>query len=83
MDIGAIFFTLAVVTLVGMYVGQPYIQRRGRRGQYHQQYATGDGTATQACCDQGFTHNYWVEETSAMPLLLRRYSPQHSKRPAG
>jgi hypothetical protein len=31
MDIGAIFFTLAVVTLVGMYVGQPYIQRRGRR----------------------------------------------------
>ena len=30
MDIGAIFFTLAVVTLVGMYVGQPYIQRRGR-----------------------------------------------------
>ena len=31
MDLGAIFFTLAVVTLVGMYVGQPYIQRRGRR----------------------------------------------------
>jgi hypothetical protein len=31
MDIGAIFFTLAVVTLVGMYVGQPFIQRRGRR----------------------------------------------------
>ena len=31
MDIGAIFFTLAVITLVGMYVGQPYIQRRGRR----------------------------------------------------
>ena len=31
MDIGAIFFTLAVVTLVGMYVGQPYIQRRRRR----------------------------------------------------
>jgi hypothetical protein len=31
MEIGAIFFTLAVVTLVGMYVGQPYIQRRGRR----------------------------------------------------
>jgi rubrerythrin len=31
MDIGAIFFALAVVTLVGMYVGQPYIQRRGRR----------------------------------------------------
>ena len=31
MDIGAIFFILAVVTLVGMYVGQPYIQRRGRR----------------------------------------------------
>ena len=31
MDIGAIFFTLAVVTLVGMYVGQPYLQRRGRR----------------------------------------------------
>ena len=31
MDIGAIFFTLAVVTLVGLYVGQPYIQRRGRR----------------------------------------------------
>jgi hypothetical protein len=30
MDIGAIFFTLAVVTLVGMYVGQPYLQRRGR-----------------------------------------------------
>ena len=30
MDIGAIFFILAVVTLVGMYVGQPYIQRRGR-----------------------------------------------------
>ena len=31
MDIGAIFFTLAVITLVGMYIGQPYIQRRGRR----------------------------------------------------
>lgn len=31
MEIGAIFFTLAVITLVGMYVGQPYIQRRGRR----------------------------------------------------
>jgi len=31
MDLGAIFFTLAVLTLVGMYVGQPYIQRRGRR----------------------------------------------------
>lgn len=31
MDIGAIFFILAVVTLVGMYVGQPLIQRRGRR----------------------------------------------------
>jgi len=31
MEIGAIFFTLAVVTLVAMYVGQPYIQRRGRR----------------------------------------------------
>ena len=30
MEIGAIFFILAVVTLVGMYVGQPYIQRRGR-----------------------------------------------------
>ncbi|MBN1450998.1 MAG: zinc ribbon domain-containing protein [Anaerolineales bacterium] len=30
MDIGAIFFILAVVTLVGMYVSQPYIQRRGR-----------------------------------------------------
>lgn len=31
MEIGAIFFALAVVTLVGMYVGQPFIQRRGRR----------------------------------------------------
>jgi rubrerythrin len=31
MDIGAIFFTLAVITLVGMYVGQPFIQHRGRR----------------------------------------------------
>lgn len=31
MDLGAIFFALAVVTLVGMYVGQPYIQHRGRR----------------------------------------------------
>jgi rubrerythrin len=31
MDIGAIFFILAVVTLVAMYVGQPYIRRRGRR----------------------------------------------------
>ncbi len=31
MDIAAIFFTLAVITLVGMYIGQPYIQRRGRR----------------------------------------------------
>ena len=31
MDIGAIFFTLAVVTLAGMYIGQPYIQRRGHR----------------------------------------------------
>ena len=31
MDIGAIFFTLAVVALVGMYVGQPFIQRRGQQ----------------------------------------------------
>ena len=31
MELGAIFFTLAVVTLVGMYVGQPYLVRRGRR----------------------------------------------------
>lgn len=31
MDIGAIFLLLALMTLVGMYVGQPYIQRRGRR----------------------------------------------------
>jgi len=31
MELGAIFFTLAVITLVGMYVGQPFIQRRGRR----------------------------------------------------
>ena len=41
MDIGAIFFTLAVVTLVGMYVGQPFIQRRGRRAtQEDQEYST-------------------------------------------
>ena len=31
MDIGAIFFILAVVTLAGMYISQPYIKRRGRR----------------------------------------------------
>lgn len=31
METGAIFFTLAVITLVGMYVGQPFIQQRGRR----------------------------------------------------
>jgi rubrerythrin len=31
MDLGAIFFALGLVVLVGMYVGQPYIQRRGRR----------------------------------------------------
>lgn len=31
MDIGAIFFILAVLTLVGMYLGQPFIQPRGRR----------------------------------------------------
>ncbi len=29
--IGAIFFVLAVLTLVGMYVGQPFMQRRSRR----------------------------------------------------
>lgn len=41
MDIGAIFFTLAVVALVGMYVGQPYIQRRGRRAtQEDHEYST-------------------------------------------
>ena len=41
MDLGAIFFTLAVVTLVGMYVGQPYIQRRGRRAtQEDHEYST-------------------------------------------
>jgi len=41
MDIGAIFFTLAVVTLVGMYVSQPYIQRRGRRAtQEDHEYST-------------------------------------------
>jgi rubrerythrin len=37
MDIGAIFFTLAVITLVGMYVGQPYIQHRGRRATHEDQ----------------------------------------------
>lgn len=31
MDMAAVFFTLAVITLVGIYVGQPFIQRRGRR----------------------------------------------------
>ena len=41
MDIGAIFFTLAVITLVGMYVGQPYIQHRGRRAtQEDHEYST-------------------------------------------
>ena len=41
MDIGAIFFALAVVTLVGMYIGQPYIQRRGRRStQEDHEYST-------------------------------------------
>ena len=41
MEIGAIFFTLAVVTLVGMYVGQPYIKRRGRRAtQEDHEYST-------------------------------------------
>jgi len=41
MDIGAIFFTLAVVTLVGMYVGQPFVQRRGRRStQEDHEYST-------------------------------------------
>ncbi|MFZ5822510.1 MAG: zinc ribbon domain-containing protein [Chloroflexota bacterium] len=29
--IGAVFFVLAVLTLVGMYVGQPFMQRRSRR----------------------------------------------------
>ena len=41
MDIGAIFFTLAVVALVGMYVGQPFVQRRGRRAtQEDHEYST-------------------------------------------
>jgi hypothetical protein len=41
MELGAIFFTLAVVTLVGMYVGQPYIQHRGRRAsQEDHEYST-------------------------------------------
>lgn len=41
MEIGAIFFTLAVVTLVGMYIGQPYIQHRGRRAtQEDHEYST-------------------------------------------
>lgn len=31
MEIGAIFFILALITLVGMYIGQPFIQHRGRR----------------------------------------------------
>lgn len=31
MDIGAIFFILAVVALVAMYIGRPFVQRRGRR----------------------------------------------------
>jgi len=31
MDIGAISLTLTVMILVGIYIGQPYIQRRGRR----------------------------------------------------
>jgi NADH pyrophosphatase NudC (nudix superfamily) len=41
MDIGAIFFILAVITLIGMYVGQPLIQRRGRRAtQEDHEYST-------------------------------------------
>jgi hypothetical protein len=41
MDIGAIFFILALITLVGMYVGQPYIQGRGRRiTQEDREYST-------------------------------------------
>jgi rubrerythrin len=41
MDIGAIFFILAIATLVGMYIGQPYIQRRGRRAtQEDHEYST-------------------------------------------
>ena len=41
MDIGAIFFTLAVVTLVGMFVGQPFIQRHSRRArQEDHEYST-------------------------------------------
>ena len=40
MDIGTIFFLLAIATLVGMYVGQPFIQRRGRRAtQEDQEYS--------------------------------------------
>lgn len=31
MEIGAIFFVLAVLTLVGIYVGQPFLQPRSRR----------------------------------------------------
>lgn len=30
MDIGAVFFLLAILTLVGLYIGQPFIYRRRR-----------------------------------------------------
>jgi NADH pyrophosphatase NudC (nudix superfamily) len=33
MDIAAIFFTLAVLTLVTVYIAQPYQQKKSRRGQ--------------------------------------------------
>ena len=31
MNTAAIFFTFAIITLVGVYVAQPFVQRRGRR----------------------------------------------------
>jgi hypothetical protein len=33
MDIAAIFFTLAVLTLVSVFIAQPYLQKKSRRGQ--------------------------------------------------
>jgi len=40
MDIGAIFFILALLTLVGLYVGQPFTQRRTRRAAQDHDYST-------------------------------------------
>jgi len=73
MEIGAIFFTLAVVTLVGMYVGQPFIQRRGRRATQEDH----EGSALLADYDRAVNTLQELDFDNALGKIPAEDYPQH------